>query len=254
MTHIGFIIFNIYLNNKPNMSHKKYHYVYLTTNLKNGKQYVGDHSTNNLNDGYLGSGLLIIKSIKKYGLNNFKREILEFFKTKKEAFSAQERYINEYNTLNNGYNISPKGGHNVKNCFSEESKKKISLNRSGKCCGEKHPNFGKHLSEKTKEKLRIANDSTGTKNGMFNTCAYKIWVKKYGKKEADKRNKILSEKKRIAITGIKRSPETIEKYRLAALNRKKYKCQHCNKLFDAGNFKQHIKSLRFKDKVRDKEV
>ncbi len=45
---------------------KKYNYVYVTTNLINGAQYVGDHSTNNLNDDYLGSGKYLFRSIKKY--------------------------------------------------------------------------------------------------------------------------------------------------------------------------------------------
>lgn len=115
---------------------KKYNFVYLTTNLINGKQYVGDHSTDNLNDNYLGSGNLIVEAVRKYGKENFNREILEFFSTKKEAFDAQERYIEKYSTLshgsNLGYNISPKGGHNVKNCFSDESKEKIRLGKSGK--------------------------------------------------------------------------------------------------------------------------
>jgi len=107
---------------------KKFNYVYITTNLINGKQYVGDHSANNLKDKrYIGSGQLIIKAIKKYGKENFKKEILEHFKTKQEAFNAQEKYIKEHDTLvPNGYNISPKGGHNVKGCFSEVSKYKIS--------------------------------------------------------------------------------------------------------------------------------
>ena len=83
----------------------KYIFVYITTNLLNGKQYVGDHSTNNLNDGYIGSGYpYFIRAIKEHGKENFKREILEFFDTKEEAFAAQEKYIIQYNTLApNGY-------------------------------------------------------------------------------------------------------------------------------------------------------
>ena len=58
---------------------KKYHYIYKTTNLKNGKFYVGMHSSDNLNDGYLGSGTRLRRSIRKNGKENFKIEILEFF-------------------------------------------------------------------------------------------------------------------------------------------------------------------------------
>lgn len=50
-----------------------YHLVYMTTNLVNGKMYVGVHSTENLEDGYLGSGNLIKKAVKKYGRENFDR-------------------------------------------------------------------------------------------------------------------------------------------------------------------------------------
>jgi len=73
---------------------KTFNYVYITTNLINGKQYIGDHSTNNLNDRYLGSGLVLKRSIKKYGKENFERKTLEFFDTKEEAFDAQEKYKN----------------------------------------------------------------------------------------------------------------------------------------------------------------
>jgi hypothetical protein len=90
---------------------KKFNYVYITTNLINGKQYIGDHSSDMPNDGYLGSGRLIAKAIKKHGKENFKKEILENFPTKDQSFNAQEKYIKEYNTLNpKGYNIHLKGG------------------------------------------------------------------------------------------------------------------------------------------------
>jgi len=112
----------------------KYNYVYITTNLINGIQYVGDHSTNNLDDGYIGSGTYFKNAIKKYGKENFKKEILEFFDNKQDAFNAQFLIINKYNTLSpNGYNISPKGGYGISNSFlNEETKKKIGLAHKGK--------------------------------------------------------------------------------------------------------------------------
>ena len=48
--------------------------IYKTTNLINGKFYVGKDASNNPN--YYGSGLLLAKAIKKYGKENFKKEIL----------------------------------------------------------------------------------------------------------------------------------------------------------------------------------
>lgn len=128
---------------------KKYNYVYVTTNLINGRNYVGEHSTDNLNDDYLGSGYNLWKAILKYGKSNFKKQILEYCQSKEEAFNLQEKYIIQYNSLSpNGYNISPKGGHNVKNCFSQESKDKISKANKGK-----QPWLGKHHSEEAKIKI-----------------------------------------------------------------------------------------------------
>ena len=104
---------------------KKFNYVYVVTNLVNGKQYIGDHCTNKLDDNYLGSGRLLNKKINEYGKENFEKEILEFFNTKEESFDAQEKYIQEYNTLvPNGYNISPKGGYGVPGSFLNESTRK----------------------------------------------------------------------------------------------------------------------------------
>jgi hypothetical protein len=52
--------------------------VYLITNLINGKQYVGDHSSNKENDNYLGEGTYLHRSIKKYGKEKFKKQISNY--------------------------------------------------------------------------------------------------------------------------------------------------------------------------------
>tara|TARA_R110000868_G_scaffold267457_1_gene526752 strand:+ start:467 stop:1105 length:639 start_codon:yes stop_codon:yes gene_type:complete len=74
---------------------KKYHYIYKTTNLKNGKFYVGMHSTNNLDDGYLGSGDRLRRSIRKNGKENFKLEILEFLPNRTSLSLREKELINE---------------------------------------------------------------------------------------------------------------------------------------------------------------
>jgi hypothetical protein len=55
------------------------HIVYLTTNTVNGKQYVGDHTTMNLKDNYLGSGQALEQAIRKYGRGAFKFRILGYY-------------------------------------------------------------------------------------------------------------------------------------------------------------------------------
>lgn len=71
---------------------KKYHFIYKTTNLLNGKYYVGMHSTANLKDGYLGSGTQLGRAIRKYGKEAFQIKILEFL-TDREVLGQREKVI-----------------------------------------------------------------------------------------------------------------------------------------------------------------
>jgi len=73
---------------------KKYYLVYKTTNLINGKIYIGKHETYNLDDGYLGSGKLLLRAIKKYGKVNFKREILFECLTRDEMNMKEAQIVN----------------------------------------------------------------------------------------------------------------------------------------------------------------
>ena len=74
---------------------KKYHFIYRTTNLINNKFYVGMHSTNNLEDGYFGSGKRLGYSIRKYGLENHEFEILEFLPSREELKKREAEAVNE---------------------------------------------------------------------------------------------------------------------------------------------------------------
>ena len=70
-------------------------YIYKITNKLNNKEYIGVHSTLDLDDGYMGSGTAILYAIKKHGKNNFKKEILEYFNTEAEAYHKESLLVNE---------------------------------------------------------------------------------------------------------------------------------------------------------------
>ena len=71
-----------------------FHFLYKTTNNLNKKYYIGVHNTIDLGDGYKGSGDILRKAIKKYGVKNFSREILEFFDTDTQAYDKERIIVN----------------------------------------------------------------------------------------------------------------------------------------------------------------
>jgi hypothetical protein len=93
----------------------KYHYVYLTINTANNKFYVGKHTTDSLNDGYIGSGHHLFKAIRKYGKSSFVHYRLCFFYNGEDAFKEERlivnsKYIEYYrNELQITYNLQTGG-------------------------------------------------------------------------------------------------------------------------------------------------
>lgn len=117
--------------------------IYKIINIVNNKIYVGIHKTLNPNDNYFGSGKLIIAAIKKYGLQNFRKEILFEFYSLEEAASKEKEIVNEaFVARDDTYNLSIGGGLGGKDINGLTF-------------------YGRKHTRETKEKLRIS--STGRK-------------------------------------------------------------------------------------------
>ncbi len=115
-------------------------YVYLTTNLANGKQYVGQHLSDGFDTKYKGSGTYIKNAINKYGWDHFKCEIVCWCSTQTQLNAAEDNYIKLLGTMYpNGYNLKEGGGANGK--YSKEARKNMS---------EAHKGF-KHTEETRKK-------------------------------------------------------------------------------------------------------
>lgn len=72
------------------------HYIYKTTNLINGKIYIGYHYSEDIeNDPYLGSGEVLLRAIRYHGKNNFKREILFEFDNQDDAYKKERELVTE---------------------------------------------------------------------------------------------------------------------------------------------------------------
>lgn len=91
--------------------------VYKTTNLCNGRFYVGVHGTSNPDvfDGYLGTNRLLKAAVKKYGKENFKRETLvDCFEDFEEAYSIEAMLVKTKDEDLRSYNLVPGGFGNSK--------------------------------------------------------------------------------------------------------------------------------------------
>lgn len=124
------------------------HYlIYKITNRINGKIYIGQHQTEDLNDDYMGSGKGICRAIKKYGKENFTKEIL-FYCTDWETMNSMEEMLvdNEFVSRKDTYNMKTGGSCGI---LSEEVRRRISESMKGKPAPwNSHPK-----SEETRKKI-----------------------------------------------------------------------------------------------------
>jgi hypothetical protein len=71
------------------------HYIYKTTCNVTGRWYVGMHSTSNIEDGYMGSGTMLRHSIRKYGVENHTKEILEYLPNREKLILREKEIVNK---------------------------------------------------------------------------------------------------------------------------------------------------------------
>lgn len=172
--------------------------VYKITNNINKKYYIGKHQTKDLNDGYMGSGKLLKRAIKKYGLVNFSKEILHVFQTEqemndkeKELVILQEMCYNLCEGGKGGFGYINNNSLGVSN--NQKQSARVSINTARKYVKresllnnlklaqtkrqEIFPNGvwnGKQHSEETKRKMSQTKNGTniGSKNSQFGT----FWI------------------------------------------------------------------------------
>jgi len=113
-------------------------YLYRITNLVNNKIYVGVHKTTSLEDGYMGSGKVIMRAYEKYGINNFKKDILETFDNSESMYAREKEVVtDEFLLSEETYNLR-RGGFGGFDYINKSGIPKM---------------LGKNHSDETKDKL-----------------------------------------------------------------------------------------------------
>lgn len=180
---------------------KKYT-VYKIINNVNNKVYIGCHITENLNDNYMGSGNMIKRAIKKYGLENFTKEYIKIFDNPEDMYELESTLVNENFVKNeNTYNLKEGGlggfthihdklenDENFKKEFSETMKQvrlnMIKLNGIEKDMQSIREGFSKYLelnggtfsgkrhTDESKRKIGEKNkiNQLGSNNSVYGTC------------------------------------------------------------------------------------
>ena len=200
-----------------------FYVIYQTTNLLNGKIYIGIHKTTDENDSYLGSGKQLMYAVRKYGREHFKKEILFKYESLNEALDKEKELVTEeFVKRKDTYNISLGGGLGGKDIngltfegkkHTKEAREKISNAR----LGQEHK-----ISKEARNKI-IHNNKTNKerKQKISDT------LKGQTKTKEHKKNLSVSLKKYYANNPFARNRNTGPK--------PKVKCPHCGKEGSANN-------------------
>lgn len=187
-----------------------YRFVYLTTNLITGKIYVGQHTTYDINDGYIGSGTDFYKDVKKHGKANFDRVIIDRNICNQEQLDEHEIYwIAKLGARDKsiGYNIHEGGGgfkigHNVPE-YIRQILREVNTGKKRNLTAEQIENL----------RTRMLGDKNPAKQPGI---GLKISKAKKGVPRSEEYKQSVSGKNNHRY-GIKDSPETIQKKKEAKI-------------------------------------
>lgn len=112
-----------------------YGFIYITTNLINGRKYIGQKKIDDHGKWrkYLGSGIAFKQAVKKYGVENFKREIIAVANDAEELNQLEKKYTIDMDCLNDRsfYNLVLGGGTVTGLKFSEKTIQRLRELASG---------------------------------------------------------------------------------------------------------------------------
>lgn len=183
-----------------------YHILYETTNNINGKKYIGIHTSDSLDDGYIGSGTGIKRAIEKYGKDNFTRTILNFYDSREELLKAEAAIVTKDVVHSDRYYNMILGGRTLIDSLVDMDDKEA---------------FKAHQSRAGEAGARALRESM-SENEL------KEWHRKGGKASINPGGYAMSEKGKTNI-------------RNARKNSQKYLCPICkHKPLDGGNFNKHM--------------
>lgn len=196
---------------------KELHFIYKTTCSLTNRYYYGMHSTNNLNDGYLGSGKFLKNSINKYGIENHICEHLEFLDSRENLKQREIEIIND-KMINDPLCMNLK--HGGEGGLSSEEHKKLFHKAGGKkvfqmlaqrhCdrlksdpvylakykatmkrVNTEHPTFLGHThTEETKAAMRRTHEINKFQQGERNSAFGKCWITKDGESQMIKKERL----------------------------------------------------------------
>ena len=167
-----------------------YYTIYKVTNKVNGKFYIGQHKTKNLDDHYMGSGKLIRRAIEKYGPANFDKEILHVFDNPEDMFAKEAEIVTQdFLQENNTYNLKEGGfgGWYHMNQVPPEQRENI-----------------KQLREKIQNGLVVGGTDNWSEDS-WNKVRKQGKVSFLGKSHTPEQKQKISEKNKISAKGVRNS-------------------------------------------------